>query len=148
MIRALVSRLALPPLIGRSKFTANLDYTHYPKLEESEIEETFMRGSGPGGQAVNKTSNCVFLRHLPTNITIKCHTHRLASKNRVEARRLLLDKLDAHFNGENSIAAQIKVLEQRKSTERRRRQGKMQEMKKSWQERERTDGAEGPPNDK
>ncbi|XP_037717051.1 probable peptide chain release factor C12orf65 homolog, mitochondrial [Drosophila subpulchrella] len=140
MIRGLVRLLALPPPAVRCKSTANLDYSRFPTLQESEIEETFMRGSGPGGQAVNKTSNCVFLRHLPTNITIKCHTHRLASKNRVEARKLLLEKLDIHLNGEHSIAAQIKAQEQRKSTERRRRQGKLQEMKKSWQDRERTDG--------
>ncbi|XP_020803069.1 probable peptide chain release factor C12orf65 homolog, mitochondrial [Drosophila serrata] len=139
MLRGLVRFLAFPSPSARWKSTANLDYTRYPTLQESEIEETFTRGSGPGGQAVNKTSNCVFLRHLPTNITIKCHTHRLASKNRVEARKLLLEKLDAHINGENSIAVQIKAQEQRKSTERRRRQSKLQEMKKSWQEREHPD---------
>jgi len=58
----------------------------------------------------------------------------------VEARKLLLEKLDVHLNGEHSIAAQVKAQEQRKSTERRRRQEKLQEMKKSWQDRERTDG--------
>ncbi|EDW72418.2 uncharacterized protein Dwil_GK20726 [Drosophila willistoni] len=123
----------------RYKTTDHLDYSRYPTLQESDIEETFMRGSGPGGQAVNKTSNCVFLRHLPTNLTIKCHTHRLASKNRIEARKLLLEKLDEHLNGENSIAAQIKGQEQRKSLERKRRQNKLQEMKKKWQERESKD---------
>ncbi|XP_030559027.1 probable peptide chain release factor C12orf65, mitochondrial [Drosophila novamexicana] len=117
--------------------TAHLDYSRYPSLQESDIEETLMRGSGPGGQAVNKTNNCVFLRHLPTGITVKCHLHRLASKNRIEARKILLDKLDAHLNGEQSIAAQQKVLDQKKSSERKRRQGKLQEMKKTWQSRER-----------
>lgn len=119
--------------------TANLDYSRYPTLKESDIEEDLMRGSGPGGQAVNKTNNCVFLRHLPTGITVKCHLHRLASKNRIEARKILLDKLDVHLNGEQSIAAQLKTLEQKKSTERKRRQGKLQEMKKNWQNRERAE---------
>ncbi|XP_017044654.1 mitochondrial translation release factor in rescue [Drosophila ficusphila] len=144
MLRGLVRILVLPSPPVRCKSTANLDYSRFPTLNESEIEETFMRGSGPGGQAVNKTSNCVFLRHLPTNITIKCHTHRLASKNRVEARKLLLEKLDVHLNGEHSIASQIKAQEQRKSTERRRRQGKLQEMKKTWQDRERTERGNEP----
>ncbi|EDW02671.1 mitochondrial translation release factor in rescue [Drosophila grimshawi] len=115
---------------------AHLDYSRYPSLQESDIEETLMRGSGPGGQAVNKTNNCVFLRHLPTGLTVKCHLHRLASKNRIEARKILLDKLDAHLNGEQSIAAQLKVFDQKKSSERKRRQGKLQEMKKMWQSRE------------
>lgn len=117
--------------------SVHLDYSRYPILQESDIEETLMRGSGPGGQAVNKTNNCVFLRHLPTGITVKCHLHRLASKNRIEARKILLEKLDVHLNGEQSIAAQQKALDQKKSTERKRRQGKLQEMKKNWQSRER-----------
>lgn len=119
--------------------TIHLDYSRYPTLQESDIEETLMRGSGPGGQAVNKTNNCVFLRHLPTGITVKCHLHRLASKNRIEARKILLEKIDVHLNGDQSIAAQIKLLDQKKSTERKRRQSKLQEMKKNWQSRERAD---------
>ncbi|EDW61398.1 mitochondrial translation release factor in rescue [Drosophila virilis] len=128
---------ALSSNLCRLASTAHLDYSRYPSLQESDIEETLLRGSGPGGQAVNKTNNCVFLRHLPTGITVKCHLHRLASKNRIEARKILLDKLDAHLNGEQSIAAQQKVLDQKKSSERKRRQGKLQEMKKTWQSRER-----------
>ncbi|ALC42524.1 CG30100 [Drosophila busckii] len=133
-LRALAGQLTSQ--IGRLASTAHLDYSRYPALQESDIEETLMRGSGPGGQAVNKTNNCVFLRHLPTGLTVKCHLHRLASKNRVEARKMLQDKLDVHLNGEQSIAAQLKVLDQRKSSERKRRQGKLQELKKNWQERE------------
>ncbi|XP_065367962.1 mitochondrial translation release factor in rescue [Calliphora vicina] len=116
-----------------------LDYSRYPKLNEEELEEHFTRGSGPGGQAVNKTSNCVLLRHIPTNILVKCHTHRLASRNRVEARKLLLEKLDAHYNGENSIQAQLKTFENKKSAERKRRQNKLQDMKQKWKEREEQD---------
>ncbi|XP_023295179.2 mitochondrial translation release factor in rescue [Lucilia cuprina] len=113
-----------------------LDYSRYPKLNEEELEEHFTRGSGPGGQAVNKTSNCVLLRHIPTNILVKCHTHRLASRNRIEARKILLEKLDVHYNGEHSIQAQLKALENKKSNERKRRQNKLQEMKQKWKERE------------
>lgn len=130
---------SLSSRLCRLASTAHLDYSRYPTLKESDIEEDLMRGSGPGGQAVNKTNNCVFLRHLPTGITVKCHLHRLASKNRIEARKILLDKLDVHLNGEHSIAAQLKALEQKKSTERKRRQGKLQEMKKNWQNRERAE---------
>ncbi|XP_034477986.1 probable peptide chain release factor C12orf65 homolog, mitochondrial [Drosophila innubila] len=137
-LRSLASSLSSN--LCRLASTVHLDYSRYPTLQESDIEETLMRGSGPGGQAVNKTNNCVFLRHLPTGITVKCHLHRLASKNRIEARKILLDKLDVHLNGEQSIAAQTKLLDQKKSTERKRRQNKLQEMKKSWQSREQLDG--------
>jgi len=52
----------------------------YPPLVEDELEESFVRGSGPGGQAVNMTSNCVVLKHLPSGIVIKVptYTYRLA----------------------------------------------------------------------
>lgn len=45
-----------------------LDYSRVPKLKEEDLDEQFVRGSGPGGQAVNKTNNCVVLVHKPTGI--------------------------------------------------------------------------------
>lgn len=111
-----------------------LDYSKFPALIDEEIEETFVRGSGPGGQAVNKTSNCVVLRHKPTNILVKCHIHRVVSENQKEARKILLNKLDALYNGEDSIEAQEKRFSDRKSSERNRRQKKANEMKKKWKE--------------
>jgi len=47
------------------------DDLEYPALDESELEETYVRGHGPGGQAVNKTNNCVVLKHRPTGIVVK-----------------------------------------------------------------------------
>lgn len=44
----------------------DLDYSSFPKLNEDDLEEQFVRGSGPGGQSVNKTSNCVVIVHKPT----------------------------------------------------------------------------------
>lgn len=53
----------------------SLDYSKFPKLNENELQEQFVRGSGPGGQAVNRTSNAVVLKHIPTgkrNIYLWC----------------------------------------------------------------------------
>lgn len=47
------------------------DLMDLPVLNEDELEEQFVRGSGPGGQATNKTSNCVVLKHVPTGIVVK-----------------------------------------------------------------------------
>jgi protein subunit release factor B len=58
------------------------------------LEESFIRSSGPGGQKVNKTSTCVFIRHLPTGLSVKCQRERSQSINRFLARRLLLDKIE------------------------------------------------------
>ncbi|KAF9264740.1 hypothetical protein L218DRAFT_899736 [Marasmius fiardii PR-910] len=69
-----------------------------PELDEGEIEEVFVRGSGPGGQSVNKTENNVQLLHKPTGLRVSCQETRSLSLNRQLARRLLLQKLDALQN--------------------------------------------------
>lgn len=61
-------------------------------LHESDIEEKFIRGSGKGGQKVNKTSSTVYLKHLPTGIEIKCGEERERETNRFLARRYLLER--------------------------------------------------------
>ncbi|MGR3304497.1 MAG: peptide chain release factor family protein [Candidatus Scalindua sp.] len=66
---------------------------------ENDIEETFIRASGPGGQKTNKTSSCVSLRHIPTNIIVKCQRERSQALNRFFARRHLLDQIERMQNG-------------------------------------------------
>ncbi len=62
-------------------------------IREEELEERFVRSSGKGGQHVNKTSTCVWLRHIPTGIEVKCMAERSQSLNRFLARRELLEKI-------------------------------------------------------
>ncbi|HPK53141.1 MAG TPA: peptide chain release factor-like protein, partial [Smithellaceae bacterium] len=81
---------------------------------ESDITETFVRSSGPGGQKVNKTSSCVHLLHKPTGFAVKCQRERSQSLNRFLARRLLLDKIEE--------AQQGFVAEEKKGMEKIRRQ--------------------------
>ena len=66
---------------------------------ENDIEETFIRASGPGGQKTNKTSSCVSLRHIPTNIIVKCQRERSQALNRFLARRHLLDRIECLQKG-------------------------------------------------
>lgn len=112
-----------------SSLKSKLDHSRFPKLNEQELEENFMRGDGPGGQAIQKTSNCVQIKHIPTNIVVKYHGTRSLPKNRVEARRILLDKLDEYYNKEMSVENQRKRLEKEKSLKRQSKNDKLRKLK-------------------
>jgi protein subunit release factor B len=63
-------------------------------ISESDLRETFIRSSGPGGQKVNKASSCVYLVHVPSGLFVKCQQSRSQALNRFLARRLLLDRIE------------------------------------------------------
>ncbi|CAD6581874.1 MAG: hypothetical protein TREMPRED_003108 [Tremellales sp. Tagirdzhanova-0007] len=63
-------------------------------IPEHELEEKFVRGRGPGGQAINKTSSSVCLTHLPTGIRVQAQPTRSREQNRAAARHILRDRLD------------------------------------------------------
>ena len=101
-------------------------------LNEDEIEEKFVRGSGKGGQKVNKTSNKVVLTHRPTGITIDCHDTRSLQQNRKQARKRLLAKLDNMVNGENSkasIKGFVKASKKKKNADRASRRRREEEQR-------------------
>ncbi|KAG6896939.1 hypothetical protein C0992_005145 [Termitomyces sp. T32_za158] len=64
-----------------------------PELKEEDLDETFVRGSGPGGQSINKSENNVQLLHKPTGIRVACHETRSLKLNRLIARKNLLEKV-------------------------------------------------------
>lgn len=71
-------------------------------IREADIEEVFIRSSGKGGQHVNKSSTCVYLKHIPTGIEVKCRRERSQALNRFLARRILADKIASLIMGRES----------------------------------------------
>ncbi len=69
---------------------------------EKDIEESFIRSQGKGGQKVNKTSSCVYLKHMPTGIEVKCQKTRSQGLNRYYAREMLYEKIEREIKGEES----------------------------------------------
>jgi peptide chain release factor len=90
-------------------------------VREEDLEESFIRSSGKGGQHVNKTSTCVRIRHLPTGIEVKCMEDRSQSLNRFLARRELLEKVALQMG--LATPASTKQEKARRQKARRKRRG-------------------------
>ena len=87
-------------------------------IAEADLLEKFVRGSGAGGQKINKTSSCVFLKHLPTGVCIKCQMDRSREMNRFLARRELCEQLEAIRDGK--AVAKTQAIEKMRRTNRPR----------------------------
>ena len=95
-------------------------------VREADIEESFVRSGGHGGQNVNKTSTCVMLLHRPTGLQVKCQATRQQGLNRFIARRLLLDKVEALKRGYvTAERARIEKIRRQKRRRSRRAKNRM-----------------------
>jgi protein subunit release factor B len=96
------------------------------RIREEDIVETFIRSGGKGGQHVNKTSTCVYLKHLPSGVEVKCQQERSQSLNRYRARILLAKKIEQLIKGGESEEIQrIEKIRRQKRKRSRRAKDKM-----------------------
>lgn len=94
-------------------------------LREEDIDESFVRSGGPGGQKVNRTATCVQLKHRPTGLDVKMQKARSQGLNRFYARRRLCELLEGQVLGASSLEAlrQEKIRRQKARRRRRARSG-------------------------
>ncbi len=88
--------------LGADKEQALAERLEKLGIRESDLIEKFVRSGGRGGQNVNKVATCVYLKHLPTGVEVKCQQERSQALNRFLARRILADKIEAMVLGRQS----------------------------------------------
>ncbi|HRZ14911.1 MAG TPA: peptide chain release factor-like protein [Candidatus Omnitrophota bacterium] len=122
--------------VGLDKEKALTDKMLELGVRSGDIQEHFVRSSGPGGQNVNKTSTCVYLKHIPTGIEVKCQQERSQALNRYRGRQLLLQKIETLILGKRSAEQQrIEKIRRQKRRRSRRAKLKMLEAKRRHSEK-------------
>lgn len=108
-------------------------------VRAEDITERFVRSGGRGGQNVNKVSTCVYLKHEPTGIEVKCQKERSQLLNRYHARKLLLQKIETLQRGAQSAEQQrIEKIRRQKRKRSKRAKEKMLEIKHKQSEKKQT----------
>lgn len=105
-------------------------------IRDADITEIFIRAGKKGGQKVNKTSSCVYLKHIPTGIEVKCQQDRSQVLNRFFARRILVDKIESLVLGrESEKQKKYEKIRRQKRRRSRRAKDKMLQDKKRHSEK-------------
>jgi protein subunit release factor B len=110
-------------------------------LLEEELEEHFIRGSGKGGQKVNKTSSCVQLIHASSSMEVRCQKTRSQADNRYWARHELCERIEEQVLGEQSARQQaVEKIRRQKRRRSRRAKARMLDAKNRQGEKKRLRG--------
>ncbi|ADI38810.1 putative peptide chain release factor 1 [Waddlia chondrophila 2032/99] len=105
-------------------------------IRNEDLTEKFILGSGKGGQKVNKTASCVYLKHEPSGIEIKCQLERSRELNRFYARRLLCEKIEEKIlKIKTEKQKEIEKIKRQKKRRSRRQQQKILEEKRHQSEK-------------
>ena len=100
-------------------------------VRAEEIEERFVRGTGAGGQKINKTSSTVWLQHRPTGLEVRCQRERSQAVNRLVAWTELADKLEwRRQEAVNQAQAARELVRRQKRQKSRGQKARMMEGKK------------------
>ena len=117
-------------MITKEKWAALRQLMASLDIREEDLTERFILGSGHGGQNLHKTHSCVYLKHLPSEIEIKCQKTRLRDDNRYFARKRLCEKIDEQMHQARSDLQQaIEKIRRQKRRRSRKAKQKMLENK-------------------
>ncbi len=123
-------------MISKEKFDELHKRMEKVNIKEDDLIEKFILGSGKGGQKVNKTSSCVYLKHIPTGIEVKCQQERSREANRFFARRALCERIEKEiFKIETAKEREEEKTRRQKQRRKRKTQKKLIEDKRQLSEK-------------
>ncbi len=115
-------------MITKDKWVKLTEWMKKLHIDEADLVEKFILGSGKGGQKIHKTASTVYLKHLPSDLAVKCQESRSRDDNRYFARERLCEKLHATLSDEKTKAQQkLEKLKRQKKRRTRRAKHKMVE---------------------
>lgn len=91
-------------------------------IRVEDVEERFVRGSGPGGQKINKTSSTVWLRHRPTGVEVRCQAERSQVANREMAWMELCHKIETRSREQAAALQEARERDRRRTRQKSRAQ--------------------------
>ena len=109
-------------MISRDKIREVLERMEKLGITRDDLDESFVRGSGNGGQKINKTSSTVRLKHEPSGLDVRCQDGRSLAANRYNARVLLCEKLEHRIASGKSAVRAASELQRRQNRKRSRTQ--------------------------
>ena len=128
-------------MITAEKWNKLTEQMKHLGILEAELDEHFIRGSGKGGQKVNKTSSCVQLIHAPSGVEIRCQKTRSQADNRYWARRELCGQIEERLLGEKSARQQaVEKIRRQKRRRSRRAKARMLDAKTKQGDKKRSRG--------
>jgi protein subunit release factor B len=114
-----------------------------PTLPDSELHHVYLKGSGPGGQKINKTNSACQLTHIPTGIVVKSQATRSRSQNHNIARRILAEKIELLEKGDQSRAAiKMAAASKKKASKRKKSLRKYKKLEEDKEENKDQDAEE------
>ncbi|EPS28614.1 putative peptide chain release factor-like protein [Penicillium oxalicum] len=109
------------------------------KINDADLTVSYLKGTGPGGQKINKTNSAVQISHAPSGIVVKCQATRSRSQNEKIARSLLADKVEAQEKGDQSrVAIKAEAARKKKASKSKKTRRKY----RGLEEKESQNGAE------
>ncbi|KAJ6092241.1 hypothetical protein N7467_004210, partial [Penicillium canescens] len=129
-LRGLASQIATQTrLLSQTPITSAKNLPPRLKINDADLTISYLKGTGPGGQKINKTNSACQISHKPSGVVIKCQATRSRAQNEKIARSLLADRVEALLKGDQSrVAIKAEAARKKKASKLKKTRRKYREL--------------------